>query len=46
MPIAVFEQLLPGLPRPLRRLVGAIEDRAGLFIDATPHGERITSCCT
>ncbi|QYD70083.1 hypothetical protein KZJ38_07160 [Paraburkholderia edwinii] len=41
MPTAVFEQLLPGLPRPLRRLVGAIEDRAGLSIDATPHGERM-----
>jgi hypothetical protein len=41
MPTPVFEEYLPGLPRPLRRLVDAIEGRAGLSIDAAPHADKM-----
>ncbi|MEM5292729.1 hypothetical protein VSR82_00030 [Burkholderia sp. JPY481] len=34
MPTPRFEELLPGLPRHLRKLIGTIEDRADLPIDA------------
>lgn len=41
MPTPIFDELLPGLPRHLRRLVDTIEARAGLLIDATPHREKM-----
>ncbi|WP_321906069.1 hypothetical protein, partial [Paraburkholderia tropica] len=39
MPTPVFEELLPQLPRHLRRLIDNIEVRAALLIDATLNRE-------
>lgn len=46
MPTPFFEELLPALPRHLRNLIDAIEDRAGLPIDAArpdlPHQQKMS----